>query len=417
MTIYLSGNTGEGGGVNTPLYLKVKVIQTVDDFPATIEADVDYQIDGKIDMGTRSLEIPAGGITISGFGLKTSSLYSTENNYTLFTSPVGGSGDFDIENLVISTTGSGSKVFDIKSDDGFKALEFIKVNFEDCTSLGVIDNYRQGFESGTARLGATPELTLEGEWVGGYRITSSIIRNIDSGFTGSIFKAGGTFEMNNRFLTDALCDLPDNASSFADFSPSNFTQPSLVQVVGSTMTRDGLLQSDSGGFFPNLLPSDLVCSWKGNVGLVNTHVGGRLQVSSQAITSIAASSTYYDFAGTFTADNLEHFTSPSSGQLRHDGITPTQFMLIGSLTVEGGANDQLGVKIVKWDNSASVFVDIYTQLSTITSNIGPRDVTFISLYYPVMLDQNDYVKLQIANLSDTTNMTLETSSFFQLYEQ
>tara|TARA_R110002167_G_scaffold280843_1_gene486363 strand:+ start:117 stop:596 length:480 start_codon:yes stop_codon:yes gene_type:complete len=68
-------------------------IAQVSDWPAVLDSTVQYFIDGTVDMGTRSLEIPAGGIHIAGYDLGLSVLISTEPNYTMFTSPAGGSGD------------------------------------------------------------------------------------------------------------------------------------------------------------------------------------------------------------------------------------------------------------------------------------------------------------------------------------
>ena len=52
-----------------------------------IDSDKEYFLDGIIDMGSTSIEIPPGGIYIRGYNFDISGLISTENNYTLFQCP------------------------------------------------------------------------------------------------------------------------------------------------------------------------------------------------------------------------------------------------------------------------------------------------------------------------------------------
>ena len=396
------------------LFDAVISIKNKSDFPPTLSSTKLYIIDGEVDLGDTSLEVPANGLYISGHGLNISSLKSSADNYTMFTSPVGGSGDVLFSNLTLSPSGAGSQLLDLVSKDGMTAIEFTVVNFSNCSSLGTVDNYRQGLEDNSGRFGGKPELTLKGEWLGGYRVTTSITRALDSDFTGSLFKAGTGFTMNSRFLSDMNCDLPTNAS-FADFSPSNFTAPSLVQMRGAIMTRDGQdPQSGDNQFFPNLDPEDLVCSWKDNIGLRNTFEGGVNVLTTEVTTTIPVASTYYDMAGTWTASDLQHFSSPTNGTLQNDGNNPEEFNITASLTLRGTANNSLSIKVLKWDVDLLAFVDVLVQNTTVNSLSGPRDVAFVSLNYNVTLQQGDFIKLQVANLTSASNITCEVGSYYQL---
>ena len=164
-------------------------------------------------MGDRSLEIPPEGLHLAGLDIELSFLKSDDPNYTLFTSPAGGSGNLVGKDFAMNITGSGSQVYDISDHNGFSAVELSRVNYNDCTSLGTISGYRQGLESGSGRLGGSPSLTLEGAWLGGFRISTTIVRNLDSLMTEPLFKAGAGFTMNSRFLTDMNVDLPASAPS------------------------------------------------------------------------------------------------------------------------------------------------------------------------------------------------------------
>ena len=156
------------------------IVKQASDF-GTIDSTKEYFLDGVVDMGAVSIEIPIGGINIKGYDFNSSGLTSSENTYKMFTSPIGGSGDVLWSDFKIEVTGTASQILDIVSDDGNKAFEITRINFNNCTSLGEIDNYRQGLEVGTGRFGGTPNLIFSGAWSGGYFIDSSIVRGLTDG--------------------------------------------------------------------------------------------------------------------------------------------------------------------------------------------------------------------------------------------
>jgi len=312
-------------GLVTPSGLANRLIVTQpDDLAGALDSTKEYFIDGIIDMGNQSIEIPAGGLYIKGFNFDISGLTSTEPNFTLFTSPSGGSGNLLMADCFIDISGTNSQVYDIVSNPGFEAVEVGRINYNNCTSLGTIDNYRQGLEEGTGRFGGSPSLTLKGSWVGGYRATTTIIRSLSAMMTEPVFKAGAGFVMQSRFLTDINCDLPALAP-LIDFAPANFPNSSTLQLVGCIVTRDGISNASDTNITPNISHTNLSSRWKFNNGLLNTFVGGAISVSTEANTVIAAINTPVDIAGLFAETDLQHFDSPSDGVLRHTGNTPLEF--------------------------------------------------------------------------------------------
>jgi len=162
------------------------LIKQASDF-GTIDSTKAYLIDGTIDMGSTSIEIPAGGINILGLTVGVSKLISSENNYTMFTSPVGGSGGVIKVDMIISVTGTSSQVYDLTDVDGTHIIRLGTTDFIDCTSLGEITGYFTGIETACARFGGSPSLTLSGTWAGGYRQQTCIIALLSSGFSGAVF--------------------------------------------------------------------------------------------------------------------------------------------------------------------------------------------------------------------------------------
>lgn len=397
---------------NVPI-TSIKYVRTKDDLAGTLSSSVAYLLDGVIDMGAQSIQVPVGGLTIIGYSFNTSGLFSDQANYTMFTSPAGDSGSLYTKDCYVTVSGANSKVFDITNADGLGFVEFLSTNFLSCTSLGTISGYRQGFESGTGRLFGFPELTLEGTWIGGYRITSSIVTALDASFAGTVFKAGPSLTMNGRFITDVNCNLPASAS-FSDFLSSNFPNPSTVQVNGAIFARNGISDPEDTNIFPNLSPSDLVCAWSDNIGLGNTYPGGTETLSAESATTIAATSTFYDLAGTFTSSELQHFDEFANGNLRHIGNSPRDYKINLFFVVAGTAGDSLTLKIRKWDDSASGFVDVLTQTKPVNNLVSGNDLAFFNILKSVTLDKNDYIDLQIANNSSTNNVTAKLESFYEI---
>ena len=248
-------------------------VSAASDLSGTLLSNVVYFIDGIIDMGSQSIEVPVGGLSLVGSTFGVAQLTSSADGYTMFTSPLGGSGNLLGKDLSFEASGSGSQVFNIVSATGFDAFEFARINFNDCSSLGTVDNYRQGLEEGSGRFGGSPSLTLKGAWLGGYRITASIVRSLAGTMTAPLFSAGTGFVMQSRFLTDINCDLPTLAA-FCDFSPTNFPNPSTLQIQGAIITRDGASNANDANITPNVGATDLCSAWRDNVGLKNTFVGG-----------------------------------------------------------------------------------------------------------------------------------------------
>ena len=382
-----------------------------------IDSTKQYFIDGIIDMGTTQITVPTTGITLLGLSFDISGLISSEDNYTMFISEsiAIGSGNVLGADYYITTDGANSKVYELYDATGFNAFEFQRINYNNCTSLGDIYDYRQGLEGGTGRFGGSPSLTLHGLWRGGYRITTSIVRSLAGTMTEPLFKAGTLFQMNSRFLTDINVDLPTLAP-FCDFQTSNFPNPSTVQLKGAIFTRDGAFNSNDTNIFSNLLASDLPCDWDNNIGIKNTFVGGALNNTTEVQTTIVTQGSAVDLNGTFTSTDLQHFDSPSNGRLRHLGTNPTDFLVSWDFVIDGKDNDNYELFLIKIDSLANVTVE-FTQVRTVNNFQGGRDVGIWSGTTPITLNQNDVVFWQVANLLDDDNCTLEIDSTWTVTER
>lgn len=386
------------------------VVKTAADLSGDLDSTKQYFIDGVIDMGSQSITVPPSGLTLSGYDTEVSKLISTASGYTMFVSPLSNSGGIIGDNFTIEVTGSSSQVYDITDATGFNAIEINSVNYNNCASLGTITGYRQGLELNTGRFGGKPELTLAGTWVGGFATASSIARNLDDGVY-TLFKAGSGFTMASRFKTDANIDLPASASFF-DFSDSNFPNPSTVQLSGCILTRNGVFNASDSNITPNMLPSDLSSDWSGNNGIKNTFVGGELNIDTEVTTTISSVGVFVDMAGTFTPSDLQHFDEPSNGQLRHLGSSPLEFSVDGQFILDSTSNNEVDLKLVIYRAATTSFEDGKTVRRVVNNLQGGRDVAYFTTFENILLNQNDYIKFQVANASSTSNITAELDSYF-----
>ena len=145
--------------------------------------------------------------------------------------------------------------------------------------------------------------------------------------------------------------------------------------------------------------ADLCSYWKGNNGLPNTYVGGTITVTSEELTVIGAGSTWYTLEGIFTGTGLEHFTASADGKLTHTGNSPREFEFTADLILDSNPNNELSVRFNKWDDSSSAFtpLDYTIRKRQVNSLVGGRDVAFFTMIFGGILDQNDYIQLQVRN--------------------
>jgi len=409
----------------TELYadnLTSTIVANQDNLATTLGGTIDstkvYVIDGILDFtGTGlNIEIPAGGLNMIGSTFDVSKIICSDASYTLFTSAVGGSGDVLGQDYAIEVTGLSSQVYNLVDATGFNAFEFSRINYNGCSSLGSISGYRQGLEVGTGRFGGKPELELIGTWVGGYFIDTSIVRSLADGAY-SLFKAGAGFVMSSRFRTNMNVDLPASASLF-DFVEANFVNSSTLVVDGAIVTRDGVFDAEDSNITPNITASNLVCAWSANNGMPNTFEGGSIGVTTELATTITVAGTFVDLAATlWTTSDLQHFDNPAGSQLRHLGNTPREYKVVAAFELDSTANNEVTLRVVKWDDSASSFVTVLDQTRQVNNLVGGRDVAFFNININTELDQNDFIKLQVANVGATNDITAEVDSYYIIEER
>jgi len=217
--------------------------------------------------------------------------------------------------------------------------------------------------------------------------------------------------MNSRFRSNQNIDLPANAS-FVDFSPSNFVNPSTLQLDGCLITRDGVFDATDPNIIPNISASALVSEWMGNNGIDNTFVGGTNIITAEVTTTIVSDGVYVDLAGTYATADLQHFDSPANGQLRHLGDSPREYQIGAQFVIEGTANDVVSIKAVVFRSAIPSFEDGKVQSRVVNALQGGRNVAYYVYFDNITLNKDDYIKFQVANIGSTDDVTAELDSSF-----
>ena len=386
----------------------VVVVTKASDF-GVIDSTKIYLIAGIINMAGVTLEVPSGGMNIIGYTFDVSQLVNTEASYTMFTSPVGGSGNLLIENVGLETSGASASVFALTDATGFNAVEMNKVNFNNCTSLGYLDGFRQGLENGTGRFGGTPELEFRSAWVGGYRTTTTITRGL-SNIT-SLFKAGAGFTFAGRVAISMNCDLPATGA-LVDFSASNIDNDESLELFDCRITRQGVLDATDTAIHPNIDHTSVKCLWDNNAGIPNTTRYIKASVTTEVATVVSAIDTYYPLAGTLTVETSSHFDMPANGEFRLLTANGT-YQLTGDFVLDAPANDTIDLRVTKSTDGGATYPTEITHIRRqVNSFVGGRDVAFVPVNFIATLAKDDRVRIEVENKTSTGNITAELDSFF-----
>jgi len=373
----------------------------------TLQSGKEYFITGIVTI-SNPITIPTGvNIRLNGYGTDISQLVATSNNFTMFSGLA--TGNFTSTKVAFQASGTNSQVFDIKSQTGNEAVEMEECNFNSCTKIGTLDNYRQGLGVNLGYFGGTPTYEFKGVWQG-FRLSTAIIRGTSGAY--SFWKAGTGFTFNGRFLTDVNAVIPTGAT-FCDFA------------VGNVLTDEGL-QFTNADFNPTLstgtvLPNIATTSTKVRVsrsrGLPNTYIGGYWNVSASAntaltggtIAKVAGTTVYYDLSW-FSSSGNNAFVSLSTKEIVVEAV------FNGGFT--GVSNGEYTLTIRQWDNSLSAYVNI-SQL-TFTTNGGlfadtTESVSLISKN--IVLNENDRIEVWVQDANATGNdITMNLNSILKLRE-
>ena len=404
-----NGSTINAGRGNTAV--KILYITEASQLSGTLDSTVLYFLDGQIDMGTTSIVVPSGGLSLAGHGFGISGLVSTEDNHTMFvTDGLTYSGDLFLTSLDIRCSGVGSKVFDLDNLENFNACEWSTVNFLSCTSLGEIKNYRQGLGRNVAWISCKDGLTMTGAWSGGFAIVDSIV--VGAPLTGVLFRAGAGLLIGGSFRSNInILGLGTAGGYFCDFAPANFTLDAGFNLTGVRANK-------AVNNIPNMPASSTKALITGCTGIGNTYAGGAFRSTNQATITISTVDTLYQIGNVGDFSEGYWFSKANTNGLQLDSTQDIQVDVGGSMSFSGSTNREIEVQLKKYVSSTTSYVDIGpVYLATLNGgSTGTRaeNVTFAAT---TGMSQNDRVEVWVKNVTDATDITVLAAGQFQVFER
>ena len=216
----------------------------------------------------------------------------------------------------------------------------------------------------------------------------------------------------SRFLTYVSgADLPATGALF-NFSSSNVTNDESLLLDSCTITRNGVSDTTDTTIHPNIDEKSIKCGWSNNVGISNTAKYLNFNITTEVVTTISAINTYYELLGTYTKGESSHIDMTTNGRaelLSGNG----KYRITGNYTLVSTANNVVDLRVTKSTDGGSTFPTVVNHISRQVNNIvGGRDVAFVPLDFIVTLSKGDILRLEVENITSTSNITAELDSYF-----
>lgn len=358
-----------------------------------------------------SILMPEGGLNLRGYSLRASKLISAEDGTPMFiVDPAGSySGAMNFSNFTIQGSGTNSVIFDLdndgQTDNENNNIDWLNVTFVTCSSLGNIDNYRQGFwdVASTIFCGG---LTLGGTWSGGWRTSAARILHSDSS---AVFQAGVGLTMGGRFVTDAFYTGFGSHGGYSDFAPANIDQDGDFQIIGGKFEVSGSPVNDITTFFPNM-PLSSTKAFFSSIGFEKTRIGGSIVWTVAASTPIPAPGTWVKLNGTTVLNDAQWTSATGSNRMNYISNQPTSGRVQGNISINGGTSDDVGVRLRHYIAATGT-------TETIAQFRGEIPL-FGSITAPLLgfaeFNNGDYLELEGTSFTDTTAIEAEIDSIYNL---
>lgn len=126
-----------------------------------------------------------------------------------------------------------------------------------------------------------------------------------------------------------------------------------------------------------------------------------------AETNISNVGEYIKAAGASVLIQSNRMDMPANNRLRYTGAIPYHFRIAASSSAFAASNNKLfAFQFFIFDDSLGIGeLAIPSQVNSKFGSSGDQSAS--SVHFDAVLDTNDYVEFHVANLTDSTNITLE----------
>lgn len=389
-----------------PSKVYFQTMQQLVDAYALYGGSVVYAPIGMIDAGSVSLELTSENLIITGNDYFVSGIYSTANNYTMFKNAAGQfASNIDIMDCSFWTSGTSSKIFDLDGTGNSGAIEFSSCNIGDfagsTTEIGTLTGFRQFKTSNCGFFRTQGSLKFAGTWSGGFRITETIV--LAQGAGTKLFEPVAGLTFAGRCISDINAASVNPTTITFDFVPGNFL-------------LDGGFQLGDASFAPNSSISvttdetSVKAYFTDCVEIRNTRPGFEAVWTTDTNTPLTVN-TPTKALGTTVIDNATWFEQTANNEWSYLSSLTKDLSVDLDINVDGGANDEITVHLMQWDDSASTWVAVKSKTRNISNVLGGIDVALFT--FKARVDdfaENDRLSIYIENITDGTDAIVQAGS-------
>ena len=335
----ISTNTGNITTLQNLTSNEVIVVKQASDLSGTLSSTKIYEIDGTIAMGSQTITVPSGGLTLMGRGNNVSGLATSEASFTLFVDASSDAGSITVESLDFQVDGTSSKVFDLDNSGAGGIIRVVNCTFTSCKEIGEFDAFQAALFSNMVWFTCLQGITLHGTWIGGISVDGFVPLALPSGATA--FKEGTSLVFGARFISNANMSLVSTATGY-NFSQSNFAADADFELINGAFSGAGTQVS-------GITRGNTKCRWRDNNGLGNTYVGGRWTValSGDEVINSTSPTSYSKINGTTTPVDLQWFSAGTANDITFDSTQEVEVIIQGVIYFTGSNNQTIQVKLVE----------------------------------------------------------------------
>ena len=380
--------------VNSNYPINVVEINDLDDLPTPISGVISL-VDGytyRINKNLLDLagnRISADNAVVNLYGNSSETSYLTSTGLGVGVPLITSNTTIKLGNLTIQDVDTGISL----NKNTVMALDWVGVNFLNIPNLWNIVDF-DNMILNMCTISNCNNGKFTGEF-GTFAITESPL--IGNGSLGSVLDFESTVVCTRRIRIEQ-CPI-------VAFGSTN----GVTVDNGITLGTDQFILrtnnfSGGGTYLGGIDYTDVRTNFKNNKGIFNTYKGGLMKLTTQAQTVLTVN-VWSDVAGTFTISKNQHTDSPLNGHIRALDNDTVDYKLTSRFVFDGSPNDVLELRASIWRNATSTFEpqDIFTE--SITNSQGGNDYAEFNCFDDFMLNENDYVKYEIRNITDNSNVT------------
>jgi hypothetical protein len=286
-------------------------------------------------------------------------------------------------------------VFNLDGDGTTTALDWVGINFVDCTTVGTIKDYSNFVMTDSAMLNSAG-LTFDGS-IGTIAFGNCLF---DTSTGGTAITLPSTLTVSRRFrlIYSSFITLSGETSINVDASASILDERYILDTVnfgGGGTYITGVNQTSNKTLFINC------------VGIDNTAVNGQLYMHSNATaTVVGASNTFYKILGATTASTDNSKYTHTDNRLTNDASVSRKYLIQCTLSFTSGNND-----VCEFGFYDSKLGAVRTPSKTkATANSAGRAEN-VNLACVVQHSIGDYLEIHCSNTSSGTNIKVSDMNF------